>query len=110
MTREKYFTMMEQLGQEPKEHEIPPDGDDLPEIITDAINTFNMLNDRIYSDVGYIGKDYTNLNHFIDLYKIVDKEYFLEILHWLDSRAIQKSSEHLKREHEKLKRKQSGRK
>lgn len=101
---------MEQLGQEPKEHEIPPDGDDLPEIVTDAINTFNMLNDRIYSDVGYIGKDYTNLNYFIDLYKIVDKEYFLEILHWLDSRAIQKSADHLKREHEKLKRKQSGRK
>ena len=42
---------MEQLGQEPKEHEIPPDGDDLPEIVTDAINTFNMLNDRIYSDL-----------------------------------------------------------
>ena len=44
MTREKYFTMMEQLGQEPKEHEIPPDGEDLPEIAVDAINTFNLLN------------------------------------------------------------------
>ncbi len=101
---------MEQLGQEPKEHEIPPDGEDLPEILVDAINTFNLLNDRVYPDIGYIGKDYTNLNHYIDVYSIEDKEYFLEILNWLDSRAIQKSSEMLKREHEKLKRKNSGRK
>lgn len=101
---------MEQLGQEPKEHEIPPDGEDLPEIVVDAINTFNLLNDRVFSDVGYIGKDYTNLNHYIELYSIEDKEYFLEILNWLDSRAIQKSSEMLKREHDKLKRKNSGRK
>ena len=110
MTREKYFTMMEQLGKDPKEHEIPPDGDDLPEIIVDAINTFNLLNDRIYGDVGYIGKDYSNLSYFIEIYQIEDKEYFLEILHWLDSRAIKKSSDTLKREHDKLKRKNSGRK
>ena len=87
-----------------------PDGEDLPEIAVDAINTFNLLNDRIYSDVGYIGKDYTNLNYYIEFYQVTDKEYFLELLHWLDSRAIQKSSDALKREHEKLKRKTSGRK
>lgn len=101
---------MEQLGQEPKEHEIPPDGEDLPEIAVDAINTFNLLNDRIYGDVGYIGKDYSNLPHYIELYNIEDKEYFLYLLHWLDSRAIKKSSDQLKREHDKLKRKSSGRK
>ncbi len=101
---------MEQLGQEPKEHEIPPDGEDLPEIIIDAINTFNLLNDRIYSDVGYIGKDYSKLPYYMEVYEIEDKEYFLQILHWLDSRAIKQSSDRLKREHEKLKRKHSGRK
>ena len=110
MTREKYFTMMEQLGKEPKEHEIPPDAEDLPEIAVDAINTFNALGDRVYSEIGYTGKDYTNLNHYMEFYKVTDKEYFLELLFWLDSRAIKKSSEMLKREREKLKRQSSGRK
>ena len=56
-----------------------------------------------------MGKDYTNLNLFIDLYEVSDKEFFIHVLTWLDSRAIKKSQELLKREHEKLKRKSSGR-
>ena len=32
MTRERYFKMCEQLGQEPKEDEIPPDWEDFPEL------------------------------------------------------------------------------
>ena len=49
--------------------------------------------------------DYTNLPYFIDMYEITDTEFFLELLSWLDSRAIKQSSDGLKREHEKLKRK-----
>ena len=105
MTRDKYFTMMEQLGQEPKDNEIPPDWEDLPEIFVSAVNSFNMLGDRMYPEIGYTGKDYTNLPYYIDLYDIQDTAYFLEILSWLDSRAIKKSSEHLKKEYAKLKRK-----
>ena len=67
-----------------------------------------MLGDRMYPDVGYVGKDYTNLNHFIELFDIQDKLFFMELLSWLDSRAIKKSQEHLKREYDKLKRKNSG--
>ncbi len=99
---------MEQLGKEPIEEELPPDFDDFPEIVIDAISTFNMLGDRVYPEIGYVGKDYTNLNVYMDLYQIEDKEFFLEILHWLDSRAIKKSSDQVKREYEKLKRKSSG--
>ena len=61
MTRDRYLDMMEQLGKEPHPDEIPPDFEDLPEIITIAVNTFNLLGDRIYPEIGYIGKDYTNL-------------------------------------------------
>ena len=77
MTRDKYLEMMDQLGKEPVEEEIPPDWEDFPEIVLDALNTFNMLGDRMYPDVGYVGKDYTNLNHFIELFDIQDKLFFM---------------------------------
>ena len=108
MTRDKYLEMMEQLNQEPVDEEIPPDFEDLPDIVVLAINTFNSLGDRVYPEIGYVGKDYTNLPFFIDIYGIEDTEFFLEILSWLDSRAIKKSSEAMKKEYEKLKRKSSG--
>lgn len=105
MTREKYFTMMEQLDKEPKDEEIPPDWEDLPDEMVYALNTFNSLGDRIVPDIGFLGKDYTNLNTYIEIYEIEDREFFLEVLHFLDSRAIKKSQDQLKREHDKLKRK-----
>lgn len=108
MTRDRYLDMMEQLGKEPREEEVPPDWEDLPEIIIDALNTFNSLGDRVYGEIGFTGKDYTNLPFFLEVYDITDTEYFLEILSWLDSRAIKKSSEQLKKEYDKLKRKSSG--
>ena len=100
--------MMEQLGKEPSDLEIPPDFEDLPDIIICAINTFNCLGDRIYPEIEYTGKDYTNLNYFIEMYGVEDVEYFLDILSWLDSRAIKKSSENMKKEYDKLKRNKSG--
>jgi hypothetical protein len=105
MTRNKYLDMCEQLEQEPIEEEIPPDWHDFPEIVRDAINTFNQLGDRVYPEIGYVGKDYANAKFYIDVYDIEDIEFFLEILTWLDSRAIKKSSEELKRQYDKLKRK-----
>lgn len=108
MTRDKYLDMMEQLGREPNEKEIPPDFEDLPQVMVDAVHTFNSLGDRTYAEIGYTGKDYTNLPHFIDMYGVEDKEYFLQILSWLDSRAIKENSEQLKKEYDKLKRKSSG--
>jgi len=105
MTRDRYFTMMEQLGQEPKDNEIPPDWEDMPEIVIHAVNTYNMLGDRVFPEIGFTGKDYTNLPYYIDLYGVTDMEFFLELLSWLDSRAIKKSSEQLRKEYDKLKRK-----
>lgn len=108
MTRDRYLSMCEQLGKEPDPKEIPPDWEDFPEIIQTGINIFNMLGDRVFPDIGYVGKDYTSLPQYIEIYDIEDTEYLMEILHWLDSRAIKKSSEELKREYDKLKRKSSG--
>lgn len=108
MTQEKYLNICEQLGQEPNPDKMPPSWEDLPEIAQIAINTFNALGDRVYPEIGYIGKDYTNLPILLDIYGIEDTDYFIEILNWLDARAIKKSSDNLKKEYDKLKRKSSG--
>ena len=105
MTRTKYLNMCEQMEKEPHDEEIPPDWEDFPEVAKDAINTFNQLGDRVYPEIGYVGKDYTNLYYYKEVYCIEDMEFFLEILTWLDSRAIKKSSDDLKRQYDKLKRK-----
>ena len=55
MTRDRYLEMKEQLGEPPIESEIPPDWEDLPEIVTIAVSTFNMLGDRMYPEIGYVG-------------------------------------------------------
>ena len=104
MTRERYLEMKEQLGQPPIEEEIPPSWEDFPDIVNIAVKTFSMLGDKVYPDIGYTGKDYTNLSHYMDSYEIEDKEYFLSLLAWLDARAIKKASEEMKRQHDKLKR------
>ena len=108
MTRDKYLRMMEQLEREPNWDEAPPAWEDFPQVVITAVNIFNMLGDRVYPEVGYTGKDYTNLSNLMKLTDIHDEEFFYEILSWLDQRAIKKSSEELKREYDKLKRKSSG--
>ena len=108
MTAEKYFSMMEQLEKEPKEEEIPPELEDFPDIVSLAINTWNHLGDRVYPEIGYVGKSYETLDYWIDIHGIEDKEFFLVLLHWLDDRAIKKSSEQLKKEYDKLKRQSRG--
>ena len=102
---DKYFEICEQLGQEVDWNKIPVSLNELPDIARTAIEIFNMMGDRIAVDIGYLGKDYTNLALLIDIYAIEDKELFLEIITWLDSRAITKSTEYMKRERDKLKRK-----
>ena len=105
MDKDRYLSMMDELGQDPVLEEIPPGIQDFPEIVIDGINTFNSLGDRIYPEIGYIGKDYTNLPLYIDMYKIEDKDTFLEILLRLDAEAIKTSQDKLKREYDRIKRK-----
>ena len=93
------------MGQEPNPEEIPPDMEDFPEIAVLALNTFSSLGDRVYPDIGYMGKDFTTLPYYIEMYGVEDKELFLEILTYLESRAVKQSQETLKRERDKLKRK-----
>ena len=104
MDAARYFEMCEQLGKEPNPDEIPPSWEDFPDIAMQAMNTYSMLGDRVYADVGFVGKDFTNLPIYLEIYGVEDKELFLEILSYLESRAIEQSQEHLKKERDKLKR------
>mgnify|MGYP001237111592 FL=1 len=99
--------MQEQMGQPIEEDKIPPTIDDFPEVVTDGLDIFNRLGDRVYPDIGYVGKDFTNLNLYMEVYGVneKDKDFLLEIIEWLDARAIKKAAEQLKREYDKMKRK-----
>ena len=107
MTRDRYFEMQEQMGHEPEEDMIPPDMEDLPGVCSIAMDVYNRLGDRVYPEIGVVGKDYTKLETYMKVQGIQgeDKDFFLEIIEWLDSRAIKQSAEQLKREYAKLKRK-----
>jgi hypothetical protein len=111
MTKDKYLEVCKQLGTEPKAKNCPPGLEDFPDLMRDAIDTFNRLGDRVYPEIGYVGKDYSLLDYYIDICGVnnsYDLEFFLDVLSWLDSRAIQKNAETVKREMDKLKRKSHG--
>ena len=61
MNKDQYLRMVEQTGEEIDWDRCPPDAEDFPDTVLDALNIFHSLGDRIYPDVGYIGKDFTNL-------------------------------------------------
>lgn len=105
MTKDKYIAIQEELGKEINPEKCPPGIEDFPEVVIDAFNIYDRLGNRVYPDVGYTGKDYTNLPIYIELYQIDNVELLLEILSRLDAHAIKSSQEHIKREYDKLKRK-----
>lgn len=110
MTKKRYLDMCEQLKKEPSPLECPPDiEEDFPEIVTNAFIVFNRLGDR-YSDGCFIGKEYYKLKFYVDLYDIEKEnlEFFLDVLNYLEDRAIKKSSDILKKQYDKAKRGTSG--
>jgi len=107
MTKDQYLEMMEQMGEEPDWEKCPPDWEDFPDVVILAMNIFNSMGDRVYPEIGYIGKDYTNFDFLIKYYGIEEhtKEFIFELLLWLDSRAIEESQKKLKAEYDRMKRK-----
>jgi len=90
ITLDKYLSMCEQLGEEPNPDKMPPEVSDFPVDVQKAMMLFNKLGDRIYPDIGYLGKDYTQLPIYIKVYEIENTELFLETLLRLDSKVIEK--------------------
>lgn len=102
MTRDRYLEVCEQLGREPDPDKMPPDFSDLPPVVQEALNIFNLLGDRIVADIGYLGKDYSLLPVY--LVDVESKELFLEVLSWMDNKVIKKSADEMKRMREQAKR------
>jgi hypothetical protein len=107
MSKDQYLEMMEQMGEEPDWEKCPPDWEDFPEIVITCINIFHSMGDRIFPEIGYIGKDYTNFEFLLKNYGIEkhQKEFVFETILWLDSRAIDIAQKKLKAEYDKIKRK-----
>ena len=99
--------MCEQTGEEIDWERCPPDLEDFPESVYTAICIFNTLGNRIYTDVGYVGKDYTNLTLLYNEYLVQqhEKEWVFELITFLDRRSIEESQQRLKAEMDKIKRK-----
>ncbi len=107
MSKDQYLEMCAQMGEEPNWEKCPPDWEDFPPIIIDTVNIFYSLGDRIYPEIGYVGKDFTNWEFLLKQYKIEEhqKDYVFDLTMWLDARRIEASQKKLKAEYDKLKRK-----
>lgn len=99
--------MCEQTNTEIDWDRCPAEIEDFPASVHTAMNIYNSLGDRIYGDVGYTGKDYTNLSIFLELYKVepYEKDWIMELILFLEARTIEESQKRLKAEIDKMKNK-----
>ena len=107
MTKDQYLRMVEQTGEEIDWEKCPPEIEDFPDSVHTAMNIYNSLGDRIYPDIGYVGKDFTNLsllykNYYVEEY---EKDWLFELLLFLDSYNIKESQRMIKNEIDRIKRK-----
>ena len=107
MSKDQYLEMCEQMGEEPDWEKCPPEWADFPDLVIDSVNIFYSMGDRMYPEIGYVGKDYTNFNFLLEQYSIEDyqKDFVFDLVLWLDGRQIEASQKRLKAEYDKLKRK-----
>lgn len=105
ISKEKYLATVEQLGQEPDPEKIPLGFDDLYEDAQRALNIYNRLGNRIYGDVGFVGKDFTNLPILIETNYIVDKSLLVDLLNVIDAHNIDKNQKQLKKMYDDIKKK-----
>tara|TARA_Y100000361_G_C11075264_1_gene297912 strand:- start:435 stop:761 length:327 start_codon:yes stop_codon:yes gene_type:complete len=108
MTKEQYLMMCEQTGEEIDWDRCPPEPEDFPSSVITALNIFNSLGNKVYGDVGYTGKDFTNIDLILEVYKVtsyLERSWILELLLFMDSIAIEENNQRLKEAHAKIKKK-----
>ena len=97
MTAEQYFAMCEQMGWEPNLEEIPLDYGSFSMEMQQALSLFGILPDRIEGMSGsWLGKDFSCLNDFMDIYEVEDKRKVLEYILYVQSEYHEHYSEQQK--------------
>jgi hypothetical protein len=100
--------MVEQTGEEIDWERCPPEWDDFPDSVATAMEIFNSLGDKVYPEIGFVGKDFTNINMLYtlhDIYHNKEKDWTLELLLHLERGAIDRSQKQLRAAYEKAKKK-----
>ena len=107
MTKDQYLRMVEQTGEEIDWERCPPELSDFPESIIDALNIFHSLGNKVYPEIGYIGKDFSNRDILFELYDINNhqQDWIMELLLFLENETVNESQRQLKAEYDKMKRK-----
>tara|TARA_B100000927_G_C16392801_1_gene440059 strand:- start:44 stop:367 length:324 start_codon:yes stop_codon:yes gene_type:complete len=107
MTKEQYLMMCEQTNQEIDWEKCPPEWEDFPNIVIESMNLYNSLGNKVYPDVGFTGKDYTNFEFLYNFQGFHEhqKEFVFELLFELESRDIERSQRRLKAEYDRIKKK-----
>lgn len=83
VTKDMYFEICEQLGNEPVEEEIPIEMDDFPDEIQETLNIYFRLRDEWEGFSGtYMGKSFTGLTEILDIYNI-DRHSRQDVLDWI---------------------------
>ena len=72
MTKDQYLRMVEQTGEEINWERCPPDVEDFPDSVLNALNIFHSMGNKVYPEIGYIGKDFSNREILFKLYDIKD--------------------------------------
>ena len=99
--------MMEQTGEEIDWKRCPNDLDDFPDSVINALNIFHCMGNKIYPEIGMIGKDWTSTDRLFTHFLITedDKEWIEELLIWLESYTVDEAQRKLKAEYDRMKRK-----
>mgnify|MGYP003673370478 CR=1 FL=1 len=108
MTKDQYLRMVEQTGEEIDWDRCPPDEEDFPESVVTALNIYHSLGNKIYGEVGYTGKDFTNMDLVFYIYKVTDyiqKAWIFDLLLFIDSISIEENQKRLKAEYDRIKKK-----
>ena len=95
------------MGEDPDWEKCPPAWEDFPPIIGDILNVYHSMGDRVFADVGYVGKDFTQFEFFLKHYDIQkhQHDFVINTILWLDSKAIERSQKKIKAEYDRMKRK-----
>jgi len=99
--------MCEQTGQEVDWEKCPADWEDFPPLVWETVEIYNSLGDRAFPDIGYIGKDFTNLSFIFKMNGTSKyaQEIIFDLILWLDARNIKISQDKISAEYAKMKHK-----